>query len=172
MQHIRIGQDGADFFRDNARLFGGLGFIRIQFAEHHHKLIAAETRDGIRLAHTAGKAARRFDQQQVAHVMPMRIVERLEVIQIEKHQRAITAAALAGGHDRPEPVIEQAAVGQLRQRIVESQIANLLLGLFALGDVLHSANAGKRRPFESRSILARSLTQRSCPSTTIRCSRS
>src|SRR3989338_1061462 len=118
------------------------GFVpaHIQLAEHHHEFVAAETRDSIHLAHTTGETARYLYQQQIAHTMPIRIIERLEVIQIEKHYRAIMAAAFAGSHRLPEPVIEQAAVGQLRQGIVKSQISNLFFGLFALGDVLHDSD--------------------------------
>ena len=67
--------------------------------------------------------------------MPMLIIKRFEIVHIQEHQCAITATAFAGGHGLVQPVIQHAAIGQLRQCVIERQISNLLLGLFALGDV-------------------------------------
>jgi len=109
---------------------------KVELAEHHHEFIAAETRDSVHFTHTIGEAMRHFDQQQVAHIMPVRIVERFEIVQVEEHHRAIMAAAFAGGHRLSQAVVHQAAIGKLRQGVIESKVANQLLGLLALGDVL------------------------------------
>ena len=61
-QHIRIGKNGANFFSNDAGLSNGRLFIGIQFAEHHHELITAETRDSIHLTNAAANAACHFLQ--------------------------------------------------------------------------------------------------------------
>ena len=71
----------------------------------------------------------------IAHIVPVFIVERLEIVQVDEHQRGIAIAALAGRNDLAETILQQAPIGQLRQGVIESQIAYLLLGLLALGDI-------------------------------------
>jgi hypothetical protein len=41
-----------DFFRHDRGLRSRFGFIHIQIAQYHHKLITAETRHRIQLTHT------------------------------------------------------------------------------------------------------------------------
>ena len=104
-QHVRLCQSSTDLFSDDTGLCGGLGFVFIQPAEHHHELIPAKTRDGINLTHATGEAFCYFYQQLIAHIMPVLVIERLEIIQIQEHQRTIQAAALAGGHGLFQTVV-------------------------------------------------------------------
>ena len=66
----------------------------------------------------------------------MRIIQWFEVVQINEHQRAVASAALAGNHRLAQAVVECQSVGQSRQGIMESQMMDLVLGLFALGHVM------------------------------------
>ena len=72
--------------------------------------------------------------------MSVCVIERFEFIHIQEHQRTIAATAFAGSHGLYQPVVQQTAVGELRQGIVESQRANLLLSLPAHGNVVHHAD--------------------------------
>jgi hypothetical protein len=65
----------------------------------------------------------------------MRVVQRLEIVEVEEHQRAITCAAFARGHGLTQAVIEQAPVRQFGEWIVKSQLAYFVFHQLALGDV-------------------------------------
>ena len=51
--------------------------------------------------------------------MIMRVVEGLEVVQVEKQQCAMVVAALAGCHGLVQMVQQQTAVGQAGEGVVE-----------------------------------------------------
>lgn len=74
----------ADLFCNQRRLRGRPGFLRIQLAQHHHKLVATEARDRVQLAHAILQSRGGIDQQQIANVMAMGIVQRFEIVQIQK----------------------------------------------------------------------------------------
>ena len=57
--------------------------------QHHHELVAAQSRHGIALAHAGGQTLCDLLQQQVANIMAKRIVEVFEMIQIDEQQRTI-----------------------------------------------------------------------------------
>ncbi len=143
-QAVGLSQTAANFFSDDTRLFCGLGSVVAKLAQHHNKLVTTESRYGIGLAHTLRQPLGRFNQQQVANGVPIPVVERFEVIQIEKHQRPKTPRASAGNKGLVQAVVEQSSIGQLGQWVVEGQLAHLVFHLFALGDVLNRAMQGQR----------------------------
>ena len=65
----------------------------------------------------------------------MLVVERLEVIQIHKHQGAVTPAALPGLHRLEKAIVQQLPIRQLGQRVIVGQLVDNFFGLFATGDV-------------------------------------
>src|SRR5918995_1781359 len=58
-----------------------------QLANDESKLVAAEASNGIHLAHATGKPACRLSKQSVTGRMAEGIVDVLEVIQIQDHER-------------------------------------------------------------------------------------
>ena len=134
-QPIGFCQCSAYFFRHPGCLRGRDRFVGIQLFQQHHEFITSKARNGIFFAHTIYQTARGFHQQQIANIVAMFIIERLKVIQIQEHQRAVMAAALAGRHGLPQTVNQQATVGQLRQRIIKRHIFQMLFGGLARGDV-------------------------------------
>ena len=67
--------------------------------------------------------------------MPVLVVERLEVVQIQEHQCTKALAALASRHGLSQSIHQQAPVRQIGQAVMKSELANLFLHLLALRDV-------------------------------------
>ena len=93
-----------------AGFHGRFGVIRFQFADDHHKLVAAETRDGIHFAYTAFWSIRCCYRKQVADRMAVPVVQRLEVVKVKKYRGAMAAIAFSLRHGLDHAVDEQAAV--------------------------------------------------------------
>ena len=120
-------------------------------AWHHHELVAAQAAYAVLLPHARRQALRHFDQQAVADVVPLGVVERLEVIQVEDQQRAVDAAAVAGRQRVSQAVHQQAPVRQPGQGVEIREIPYLLLHLLALGDVADQVqHVGLAGEFEVR----------------------
>ena len=67
--------------------------------------------------------------------MSLGIVEGLEVVQIDELQCPHASAACTDAQSLIQSINHQAAVGELRQGVVERQLVDLFFGSFALGDV-------------------------------------
>ena len=132
---VRAGQRQAYFLCHGDGLRLGQVGMGAQAPQHHHKLIAAQTRHRIDFTDAGHQPRGHLDQQQIAHAMAMRVIERFEVVQVQQHQRTVLPGALAAGQGLLQPLVQHAPVGQARQAVVIGQVADLLLGLFALGDV-------------------------------------
>ena len=108
--------------------------------DHEHKFVTTESGHRIAFPHAGLQAACHLDQQSVAHIVTERVVERLEVVQIQEQQCTITAVAAAGGHRLLQAIEQQAPIGQVSQRIVEGKVADFFLGRLACGNVLKHAD--------------------------------
>ncbi|MNZ49237.1 hypothetical protein D3C78_669980 [compost metagenome] len=106
-----------------------------QVLQQHHEFVAAQPGHGVALAYAAGEAQRDLPQQHVAAVVSQRIVQRLEVVQVDEDDRARMQAAGAGRQHVLQAVQHEPPVGQPGQLIVEGQALDLLLGDLAVGDV-------------------------------------
>ena len=91
-KHARLVQLTANFFRDQFGLGSRLIRLNAQLFQHHHEFVTAQPRHAVALAHTGLQPARRHDQQQIAHRMALRIVDYLEMIQVQKQQCAMLTA--------------------------------------------------------------------------------
>jgi BMFP domain-containing protein YqiC len=69
--------------------------------------------------------------------MPEGIVDTLEIIQIERHQRCRSPVTLRLPDCHADVFLQQTSVGQARDAIVVSEVTNTLLRTFTLGNVLH-----------------------------------
>ena len=94
----------------------GLGIADI--AQQHREFIAAEPRDRVALFRAGLEAVRDDRQQLVARAVAERVVDALEVIEIDVHERAAREAGGGAGEFLRQPVAEQRAVRQLRERVV------------------------------------------------------
>jgi hypothetical protein len=62
-------------------------------------------------------------------MMAKAVIDGLEAVEVEEHQREVLAGACARCNRLGNPVFQQAAVGQARQAVVQRQVMQLLVGL-------------------------------------------
>ena len=74
--------------------------------QHEHEFIAAETRDGVALTDGLRQPLGDRLQQLVAGVVTQRIVDPLEVIEVEKEACDLRAVAKRLRQNLPQPLIE------------------------------------------------------------------
>jgi hypothetical protein len=137
-QHERHGQGLEHAPRHMRRILGAADVL-----DDQRELVAAQARQGVQLRvvarhRIAGAQARTQGlghvlQQQVAGLMAEFVVDDLEAVEIEEHQRHRLAVALGAGHGLAEAVAEQHAIGQAGQAVVVGQVLQLLLHLVLLG---------------------------------------
>ena len=99
------------------------------------ELVATQPGPCIRGARHCGEPARNLAQERVADRVAQGVVDLLEVVEIKQHHCNGFAAAPGARQGTGQPIVEQHAVGQAGQGIVQCQVADLLLGGFALADV-------------------------------------
>ena len=103
--------------------------------QQHDEFVAAQAADGVDLAHAGAHARRHFAQHDVAGLVAMGVVDRLELVEVEEHHGAAVLLAPPGGQRLVQPVEEQDAVGQAREGVVLGLVAHLLFDAFALADI-------------------------------------
>ena len=104
--------------------------------DQHGELVPSQPRDREagreRIAEPHADAA----QERVAGGVPERVVDALEVVEVEEEHCDLRTRLLAAEDERVlDAVREQRAVREPRQRVVERLVAELLLGLPSRGDV-------------------------------------
>src|SRR6185437_14405372 len=109
---------------------------RIERGQYHDELVSAEPRHDVRLAYRRADPARELGDHAIAGVVPERVVDRLEAIEIDHHQREPPAARRGGGERLAQTRAQSEAIVEPRERIVISEEGDALLGAFAIGDVL------------------------------------
>ena len=80
------------------------------------------------------------DQVLVARLVSLRVVQVLEVVQVEEQRGALAAVAGRELQVALQLVVEAAPVRQPGQRVVVGEVLDLLLGVCTLGDVAHDAD--------------------------------
>ena len=108
------------------------------------ELVAAEPRDGIDLADGILEARGRLLDQLVAARMAERVVDGLEAVEVDIEQADLPVGARDGKQRALQPVLEQRAVGQAGQRVVEGEI--LRMALAALQRARGAAQAPEQEP--------------------------
>ena len=78
--------------------------------------------------------APRFDQQRVTRRMAERVVDDLELVEVEAMQREQAAAAFGSAEQMFELLLEHRAVRQPGQHVVERELCDALLALDDLAD--------------------------------------
>ena len=118
-------------------LLGDLGGVlgAVDAGQQEQEIIGAEPCHGIAPTHGADQTLADRAQDLIAAREPERIVDQLEAVEVEDHDREQLLAAPRPLDRLGQTVIEQQAVGQAGQRIVVGEVADRLLGVFADCDV-------------------------------------
>ena len=90
----------------------------IEPGQDHDELVAAEAREDVGLAHGPGEALRDRLQQQVAGIVAQRVVDALEVVEVEEQARDVVRVALRLRQHLPQLLVEQRPVRQPGQDVV------------------------------------------------------
>ncbi len=136
----------ADF--DQARCdFGGARDL--DAGQGHDELVAAETGQGVDLAHHRRQALRHRAQQFVAGAVPERVVDPLEMIEVDEDQRHLRPVALGRRQQLRAAIAQQATVRQTGQRVEVGEFANPHFRFLLRRDVEHGAYR-RRPPFIGR----------------------
>ena len=91
--------------------------MRLDLREQHCELVAAEAAD--RVGRPDARAHRLHEpaQQRVAGGVPVVVVDLLEVVYVEQHDRALARVAARGADLGERPLLEAAPVQAARERI-------------------------------------------------------
>ncbi len=127
---------GGDLVRDGHRVLG-CGQVR----QKHREFVPALACDGIAGANAVADALGALAQQFVALEMPVGVVDQLEAVQVDEHHPDPTLPARRLHQGQFEMVLEQSAIGQACQLVVERVETDDLLDALALGDVAGDAVA-------------------------------
>ena len=114
-----------------------VGLLRRGLRQQDRELVAAQPGEHVGLAQAAAQRVRHPHDQFVAGRVAERVVDRLEVVQVEHDRRALGPVALDVGDVALELALEGAAVEEPGQRVVIGHVAQLGLVATPLGDVLH-----------------------------------
>jgi hypothetical protein len=101
---------------------------RLEVGLDDRELVRPHARQRVGLAQAGEQPRAHVAQQQIAAGIAERLVDRLEVGEIEAQHRRDPVTAPAAAQRRAEPLEEHAAIGQTGQRVVAHQVVNLLLG--------------------------------------------
>ena len=98
---------------------------RLLVHQQQHEFVAPQAGHGVALAQSLGQARGHRLQQAVAHRVAQRIVDELEIIQVDEHNPDRVGVARRKGDRLVEPVVEQGAVGQERERVMVGLVFQL-----------------------------------------------
>ena len=107
---------GNAFRHHDDALFGCHAF------QDDRELIPAHPRDGIHLTHATFQSFRDRFQQFISDVVPERIIDRLESIQVQQHKAQRLLEPFAPGHRLDQPIAEEAAVHETSELVILSEI--------------------------------------------------
>src|ERR671925_127630 len=124
-----------DIFKDGRKLGPAFDIV-----DKDHELVAAEAAYFDAVAGKPGQLFRDGVDEAVADGMTERIIDALEVVEIEDDERAI-AFLIAGRHHLACELVEIGAIYEPGQVVVAGHRADLFLGLDARRDILESDHA-------------------------------
>ena len=139
------GRDGwaldrrADTLRDHEHLA-----LAVDTVAQHDELVATEPGDRVGRPQRRLDAPRHVDQHDVTGIVAERVVDRLEVVDIEEQHPYDRRLPCRTGQCQADVVEQQRAVRQTGQRLVRGAVGELQLSFPALGDVVPD----RRQPFD------------------------
>ncbi len=117
-------------------LRGPRGLARLRDRrEHNRELVAAEPRGGVARAHRLLDAAPEPRQHCVADVVPEAVVHLLEVVQVDEEEGGLLLVLLAECGCALQLLVEEGAVREPGERVVQRHLSQLSLCLPLGGDV-------------------------------------
>src|SRR3954469_19712271 len=96
------------------------------------ELVAAEARDGVRAADHLLEAGAEGDEQVIAGLVAERVVDRLELVDAEKEDGRERPGALRASEGVLDAVVEERAVRQAGERVVQRLVAHARLAVLAV----------------------------------------
>jgi hypothetical protein len=128
MREFHGGDRGADRFRD------GEGAVQVGVGQQDRKLLAAKTRRDVSGAVRAG-LHRLADHLQagVARHMPVVVIESLEIIDVDHHQRNRRLVAYRPLEFGVQPLVEMTSVGQAGETVAQGQQLQRRIGRLERG---------------------------------------
>ena len=142
LQPIGFAQRQHNLAGDTVGMGCGVLDMRTDRLDQDHEFVASQTGHAVVDANTSAQALRNLLQQHVTHGMAQAVIEAFEMIEVEEHQRAMGFGAFGRRHRLLQPVKQQATIGQIGQRVIESQPVNILELLTFQRDVTHQAEEG------------------------------
>lgn len=97
--------------------------------QHDHELVAAEAGEGVLRPQQAADALRHCHQQTVTELVAIGIIDRLEAVQVAEHHRHRLVAPPRLLDGLLDAVLQQHAVGQLGQRVVQGGLDQPVVGV-------------------------------------------
>ena len=110
----------------------------------HDEFVATEARDGIRCAQAAVETVGDGLKHEIAGLVPIRVVDGLEAVEIHEQHGQLPPGALRDEHGLLEAIEQQRTVGQVGEAVVVRKLAHALLGRLALGDVQRDRHEHRR----------------------------
>src|SRR5471030_2516745 len=100
--------------------------------QNDHKFIASQARDRVDTSHTLHHPVRHRFKQFVTSAMAQAVIDELELVEIEKHDRYPAAVAIAVKQGLLDTLFQQYAVWQASQRIMKRHVPNAVFCVFTL----------------------------------------
>ena len=124
----------AECVEDPRRELRRLGPRVAEADDEDAELVAADAGHGVLAADARAQPFRRRDQQLVAGLVAERVVHELEVVDVEHDHAHAVVGSRASEQRLGDAVLEQRTVGEPGQRVVEGEVAQLLLAGPEIGD--------------------------------------
>jgi hypothetical protein len=124
--------------RFGQRIFEALDEVvraRVVRLVHDDELVAAEPSDGVRATNGCQQSASGFAQHDVAGFVSVRVVDDLEVVEVEVGNCQWRTAALRTRQVGVEQFLQKATVGQSGQRVAQREVDEARLQQAKLGDI-------------------------------------
>ena len=115
------------------------GVLRAGVEQDHTELLASVASDDIRSPQSILKQTRKRAQNFVPRKMPIAVIDALEVIDIQKQERARPSIPLLPGQGLVQPILEQRPVRQTGEAVVERQACDLPVCLTPLEGIANRA---------------------------------
>jgi hypothetical protein len=109
----------------------------LEALQQHDELIASQPGHRVCIANAGLKPLGHFLQNGIACLVTQGVIDVLESVQVQEEDGAPLTPAFAAEDGPIEAILQQGAVGQLCEGVVEGQELDLILMALALGDVAH-----------------------------------
>ena len=114
----------------------GCGFIIVrEILKNNGEFVPADARGKAVAVQGGGKALGDLAQQNIACLVPARVVNDFKSVEVEQEQRRNLAACLAFIDSGAHPLRKQRAIGKACEHIMQGEMRPVLFGKFARRDI-------------------------------------